>query len=105
MLALSAAIHWRSTLHCDGALFSGAPELYIGLRGRSMQAPALFPLFRSSPTFFAGALPYTVPALGHAKAALYYLRRGCSLGSLVVGRATVPPAAIERLFDIAGGGT
>ena len=30
---------------------------------------------------------------------------GCSLGSLVVGRATVPAAAIELLFAIAGGGT
>ena len=69
VLALCAAIHLRSTLHCDGALFCGAPELYIGLRGRSMPAPALFPLLRSSPPSFAGGLPYTMPTLGHAKAA------------------------------------
>ena len=44
-------------------------------------------------------------SLGHAKADRYYLRRGCSLWSLVVGRATVPAAAIKLLFDIAGRGT
>ena len=35
----------------------------------------------------------------------HYLWRGGSLVRLVVGRATVPAAAIELLFGIAGGGT
>ena len=64
MPALSPALRQRSTLHCDGALFCRAPSLYIGLRGRFMQVPGLFPLLRSSSPSFAGALPYAMPALG-----------------------------------------
>ena len=101
VLALSAAIHWGSTMHCDSAFCCGAPELNIELRGHSMQAPSIFLLLRSSPPSFAGALPYTMPTLGHTTATRYNLRRGCSLGSRVVGWAMVPAAANELLCDIA----
>ena len=57
VLALTPALRRCSTLHCDGALFCGVPALYIGLRGRSMQAPALFPALRSSFPSFAALFP------------------------------------------------
>ena len=69
VLALSAALHWRSPPRYASARLCTATVLYIGLRMRSMQAPALFPSLRSSPPCFARALPYAMPALGHAKAA------------------------------------
>ena len=109
VLALSAALHWRSPPRYATARLCTATALYIGLRRRSLQAPVLFPSLRSAPPFFAGALPYALPAIGHANAARArssplafnnYLRRGCSLGSLVAGRATVPAAALELLFGI-----
>ena len=64
MPALSPALRQRSTLHCDGALFCGAPSLYIGLCGPFMQVPGLFPSLHSSSPSFTGALPYAMPALG-----------------------------------------
>ena len=67
----------RSPQHYTGALPRAMPAvdfalrtaLYIGLRVRSLQAPALFFWLCSSPQSFHGAIPYAVPALGHAKGA------------------------------------
>ena len=69
VLPLSAALHWRSPPRYASARLCTATALYIGLGGPSMQVPALFPSLHSSFPSFAGALPYAMPALGHAKAA------------------------------------
>ena len=69
VLALSTALHWRSPPRYARARLCTATVLYIGLHVRSMQAPALFPSLHSSPSCFAGALPYAMLALGHTKAA------------------------------------
>ena len=65
-----APVHiFCSPPHYASARLCTATTLYIELRGRSMQAPALFPLLHGSSPSFAGALLYAMPALGHAKAA------------------------------------
>ena len=97
VLTLSVAIHYRSTLHCDGTLCCRALELFFGLCGRTMQAPKLLSLLHSSPPSSAGTLPYTMTAIGKAKATGCYWWRGCLLGSLVVGRAT---ASTIRCFQL-----
>ena len=85
VLALSAALHWRSPPRYASVRPCTATAHYIGLRGRSMQAPALFTTLRSSPPSFAGALPYAMPALGHAKAARARSRLILFAAGLVVG--------------------
>ena len=85
VLALSVALHWCSPPHYASVQPFTVMEHYIGLRGRSMQAPALFISLRSSPPSFAGALPYTMPALGRAKTARARSRLILFAAGLLVG--------------------